>query len=56
MIVHLENAAKTQDAKLDERAETVANLKQQLLELHEQAPPTPEDPNKIGVMSGINED
>jgi chromosome segregation ATPase len=33
VIVHLENAIETQDAKLEERAETIANLEQHLLEL-----------------------
>jgi hypothetical protein len=32
-IVHLENHVKTQDAELEERAEMIANLEQQLLEL-----------------------
>jgi hypothetical protein len=32
-IVHLENHVETQDAELEERAERIADLKQQLLEL-----------------------
>jgi chromosome segregation ATPase len=54
--VHLENAIKKEDAELEERVEMIANLEQQLLELQEQAPPTPEDPDEIDVMSGVDED
>jgi hypothetical protein len=32
-IIHLEHVVDTQDVKLEERAETIANLGQQLLEL-----------------------
>jgi hypothetical protein len=32
-IIHLEHAMETQDVKLEERAETITNLGQQLLEL-----------------------
>jgi hypothetical protein len=32
-IVHLENHMETQDVELEERAERIADLKQQLLEL-----------------------
>jgi hypothetical protein len=42
-IIHLEYHVEVQDAKLDERAETIANLE-------------PADPEKIDGMSGINED
>jgi hypothetical protein len=45
-----------QDAKLEERAEPIANLEQQLLGLQVQAPQEPADPKKIDAMSGINED
>jgi ribosomal protein L29 len=45
-----------QDAELEERAETIANLEQQLLELQVQAPPEPVDPEEIDDMLGINED
>jgi hypothetical protein len=31
VIIHLEHHMETQDAKLEERVETIANLKQQLL-------------------------
>jgi chromosome segregation ATPase len=54
--VHLENAIKKEDAELEESVEMIANLEQQLLELQEQAPPTPEDPDEIDVMSGVDED
>jgi hypothetical protein len=33
--VHLENKVKTQDAELEDRVETIANLEQQLLKLLE---------------------
>jgi hypothetical protein len=55
-IVHLENHMETQDAELEERAERIADLKQQLLELQGQAPPEPVDPEEIDAMSGIDED
>jgi hypothetical protein len=55
-IIHLENRVETQDAKLEERAERIANLKQHLLELQGQAPPEPADPEEIDAMSGIDED
>jgi hypothetical protein len=55
-IVHLENHMETQDAELEERAERIADLKQQLLELQGQAPPEPADPEEIDAMSGIDED
>jgi hypothetical protein len=55
-IVHLENHVETQDAELEERAERIADLEQQLLELQGQAPPEPADPEDIDAMSGIDED
>jgi hypothetical protein len=55
-IIHLENHVETQDAELEERAERIADLEQQLLELQGQAPPEPADPEKIDAMSGIDED
>jgi hypothetical protein len=55
-IVHLENRVETQDAELEERAEMIANLEQQLLELHGHAPPEPINPEEINAMSGINDD
>jgi hypothetical protein len=55
-IVHLENHVETHDAELEERAEMIAGLEQQLLELQGQAPPEPADPVEIDAMSGIDED
>jgi hypothetical protein len=55
-IVHLENHMETQDAELEERAERIADLKQQLLELQGQAPPEPANPEEIDAMSGIDVD
>jgi hypothetical protein len=55
-IIHLEHHIETQDAKLEERAEMIANLKQQLLQLQELAPPTPIDHEVIDATSGIDED
>jgi hypothetical protein len=49
MIVHLEKAIKMQDLELDERAEMIATLEQQL-----QVPPTPEDPDEANAMLGID--
>jgi transposase len=55
-IIHLENHMEIQDAELEERAEMIADLKQQLLELQGQAPPEPTDPEEIDAMSGIDKD
>jgi hypothetical protein len=55
-IIHLEHAFEKQGAELEERAETIANLEQQLLELQGQAPPTPEDHEEIDAMSDNDED
>jgi hypothetical protein len=55
-IIHLEHHVEVHDAELEERAETIANLEQQLLELQVQAPPEPADPEEIDAMSGIDED
>jgi hypothetical protein len=55
-IVLLENHVETQDAELEERAERIADLEQQLLELQGHAPPEPADPEEIDAMSGIDED
>jgi hypothetical protein len=55
-IIHLEHHMEVQDTKLEERAETIANLEQQLLELQVQAPPEPADPKEIDAMSDIDED
>jgi hypothetical protein len=43
-----------QDSELEERAETIANLEQQLLQLQGPAPPTPVDHEEIDVTSGID--
>jgi ribosomal protein L29 len=55
-IVHLEHHVKVQDVEIEERAETIANLEQQLLELQVQAPPEPANPEEIDAMSGVDED
>jgi hypothetical protein len=55
-IVHLQNHVETQDAELEERAERISDLEQQLLELQGHAPPEPTDPEEIDAMSGIDED
>jgi hypothetical protein len=55
-IIHLEHHVEVHNAELEERAETIANLEQQLLELQVQAPPEPADPEEIDAMSGIDED
>jgi predicted RNase H-like nuclease (RuvC/YqgF family) len=55
-IIHLENHVKTHGAKLEERAEWIVDLEQQLLELQGQAPPEPADLEEIDAMSGIDED
>jgi predicted RNase H-like nuclease (RuvC/YqgF family) len=55
-IIHLENHVEMQDAELEERAERITDLEQQLLELQGQAPPEPADPEEIDAMSGIDED
>jgi hypothetical protein len=55
-IVHIEHHMETQDAELEERAEMIADLEQQVLELQGQAPPEPADHEQIDAMSGIDED
>jgi hypothetical protein len=55
-IVRLEHHVETHDAELEERAEMIANLEQQLLELQGQAPPEPVDHGEIDAMSNVNED
>jgi hypothetical protein len=55
-IIHLEHHVGVQDAELDERAEMITNLEQQLLELQLQVPHEPTDPEEIDDMSGIDED
>jgi hypothetical protein len=46
----------TQDTELEERAEMITNLEQQLLELQVQTQPKPADPEEINAMSDIDED
>jgi hypothetical protein len=55
-IIHLEHHLEVQDAKLEERAEMITNLEQQLFELQVQAPPEPADPEGNDAMLGIGED
>jgi hypothetical protein len=55
-IVHLEHHVEVQDAKLEERAEMIDDLEQQLLEFQVQAPPDPADHQEANAMSGIDED
>jgi hypothetical protein len=55
-IIHLENHVEVQDAELEERAERITYLEQQLLELQGHAPPEPVDLKQIDAMSGIDED
>jgi hypothetical protein len=53
-IIHLEHHVEAQDTELEERAETIANLEQQLLESQGQAPPEPVNPEEIDATSGID--
>jgi hypothetical protein len=55
-IVHLEHHVEVQDTKLEERAEMIDDLEQQLLEFQVQAPPEPTDHQEANAMSGIDED
>jgi hypothetical protein len=55
-IIHLEHHVEVQDTELEERAEMITNLEQQLLEFQEQAPPAPVNPEEIDAMSGIDDD
>jgi hypothetical protein len=55
-IVHLEHHMEAQDSELEERAEMIADLEQQLLQLQVQAPPEPTDHQEADAMSGIDED
>jgi hypothetical protein len=50
-IIHLEHHVEVQETELEERAKTITNLEQQLLELQVQAPPEPADPEEINAMS-----
>jgi hypothetical protein len=55
-VVHLEHHVEAQDAEPGERAEMVADLEQQLLELQVQAQPKPVEHPNAYAMSGIDED
>jgi hypothetical protein len=55
-IIHLEHHVEVQDTELEERAEMIVNLEQQLLEFQGQAPPEPVNPEEIDALSGIEED
>jgi phosphoenolpyruvate carboxylase len=55
-IIHLENVVETQDLELQERAEMIATIEQQLLYLQLQAPRAPEDTDEADAMSSIDED
>jgi hypothetical protein len=55
-IIHLENVVETQDLELQERAEMIATIEQQLLDLQLQAPRAPEDTDEADAMSSIDED
>jgi hypothetical protein len=55
-IIHLEHTVEMQDIELEESAEMIANLEQQLLELQGQAPLEPVDHEEIDAMSSVDED
>jgi hypothetical protein len=55
-IVHLEHHTEAHDTELEEGAEMIADLQQQLLKLQVQAPPEPVDHQEVDAMSGIDED
>jgi hypothetical protein len=55
-IVHLEHDVEAQDAELEERAEMITNLEQQLLELQVQAPLELVDNQEADAMSSTDED
>jgi hypothetical protein len=55
-IIHLEHHVEVQDAELEKRAKTIANLEQQLLELLVQVPPEPANLEENDAMSGVDED
>jgi hypothetical protein len=54
-IIHLEHHVEAQDAELEARVETIANL-EQLLEFQGQAPLEPVNPEEIDATSGIAKD
>jgi predicted RNase H-like nuclease (RuvC/YqgF family) len=55
-IIHLEHHVETLDTELEERAEMIANLEQQLLQLQSPTPPAPVDDEEIDATSAIDED
>ncbi len=55
-IIHLEHHVEVQDAELEVRAEMIANLEQQLLELQVQAPLEPANPEEIDAMLEVDKD
>jgi hypothetical protein len=55
-IVHPEHHVEAQDAEIEERAEMIADLEQQMLELQVHAPPEPVDHQEADVISGIDVD
>jgi hypothetical protein len=55
-IVHLEHHVEALDTMLEERAEMITDLEQQLLELQVQAPLKPVDHQEADAMLGTNED
>jgi hypothetical protein len=55
-IIHLEHHVEVQNVELEERAERITDLEQQLLQLQVQAPHEPANPEEIDAMSGIDED
>jgi hypothetical protein len=55
-IVHLEDHVEAQDTDLEERADMIADLEQQVLELQVQAPLELVDHQEADAMSGIDED
>jgi chromosome segregation ATPase len=55
-IIHLENHVETQNAKLEERAEMITKLEQQLLHLQGPVPPPLVDHEEIDATSGVDED
>jgi hypothetical protein len=54
-IVHLQHTMEIHDVELEERAEMITNIEQQLLELQRQAPLEPLDHEEIDAMSSIDE-
>jgi hypothetical protein len=55
-IIHLEHHVEVQNVELEERAERITGLEQQLLQLQVQVPHEPVNPEEIDAMSGIDED